>query len=194
MNSFNEWLEYYNQKPSNPSSAQDTNETYSASFADRIAHDYQQKQFDDLLMKWNARALELCDKTRRKFLNILTFPNGGWMVNSDLNKTTIDGIEDDDMEQEENESKRDDNVRDEQLKAIRKLYIPYMCFVLCELLNKMNLYKELINVSDVCASELYQLYKLFDKSQLKLLLNKISNASIQLIDVNCDFLGFSTKN
>lgn len=48
-------------------------------FAERIAFDYQVKQYEDLLVRWNSKAKIYCDKARSKFLALLKFPFGGWM-------------------------------------------------------------------------------------------------------------------
>jgi hypothetical protein len=36
-------------------------------FAERIAYDYQLKQYEDLLARWNSKAKIYCDKVRNKF-------------------------------------------------------------------------------------------------------------------------------
>jgi hypothetical protein len=200
MTAFNEWVELFNQKPIK-SSPLDAEHSTASSFADRMAVDYQQKQFDDLISKWNSKAHQFCCKVKEKFFNILTFPTGGWMIDMSEDEGLKDdkSIEENAMEDDDDDdtmngsscSKRDDAVRKSQLHALRKLYIPYICLILCEMLSKMGLNKELIRVGDIVASELYKLYDLFDLSQMKCFLNKIAAASVQLLEINkSDFLGY----
>lgn len=51
-------------------------------FAERIAYDYQLKQYEDLLGRWSSKAKIYCDKARSKFMSLLKFPFGGWMVDT----------------------------------------------------------------------------------------------------------------
>ena len=195
MNCFNEWIEFYNQKPTKFSNNSLINIQSTGSFADRMAYDYQQKQFDDSVSKWNSKALQLCNEVKEKFLNILTFPKGGWMIDIFENVDNQNELEEDSMNSSNssNESSNEENkIRKIQMDALRKLYIPYICIILCEMFSKMNLNKELIQVSDIVATELYGLYDLFDSSQLKSLLNKIAAATVQLLENNkSDFLGYN---
>ena len=160
-----------------------------------MAHDYQHKQHEDLISKWNTNTLQLCNEAKEKFFNILTFPTNGWMVDMFV------VMEENEMEDSDDtmncstssnqSSKREDNVRLNQMNAIRKLYIPYICIVLCEMFSKMGLNKELIQIGNIVASESHKIYDLFDLSQMKSLLNKIALASVQLLENNkSDFLGY----
>jgi len=191
MNCFNKWIEFFNQKPNKLNHSETS---FAGSFADRMANDYQQKHFDDTISKWNTKALQCCNEAKEKFFNILTFPSGGWMIDMFDEKEMKEDENDDEMNcsNSSNESaKREDSVRLNQMVAIRKLYIPYICIILCEMFSKMGLDKELIEISDIVASERYKLYDLFDLSQMKSLLNKIALASVQLLENNkFDFLGY----
>lgn len=89
------------------------------------------------------------------------------------------------------DTKNDAQARRSQMKALGKLYLPNVCFVLVDMLSKMNLNKDLIKMSDLVASENYKLYMLFEAKQLKCLVSKISDASISLLDEGGDFLGYN---
>jgi len=78
-----------------------------------------------------------------------------------------------------------------QLDALRKLYLPNICFVLLDMLAKMKLNKDLIRMVDLVAGEKLKLYSYFDSRQLGAFLNKIADASIGLLDDNADFLGYN---
>jgi hypothetical protein len=197
MSLFNEWFEHYSKKPvkfSAPGSTE-TSSTTGVSFSDRITQDFQLKQHDDLVAKWSARSMSLCEKAQTKFMNVLTFPNGGWMRDQpiktqDSEENLAAEVSEDEDEIELDEAKREEKLRKRQMTALRKLYVPYVCFVLCEMLNKLNWNKELIRLGDMIACENYKLYELFDQSQLKCVLIKFADASIKLIDDNVDFLGY----
>ena len=176
-------------------------------FAERIAYEYQLKQYEDLLSRWNSKAKIYCDKVRVKFNSLLKFPFGGWMIDVQQTESSDDISEDEDeeeqnindsdtemrMAEETNDSAKqvsETRLRQRQIKSLRRLYLPNICFVLTDMLAKMKLHKDLIRVSDIIASEQYKLYALFESKQLKCFLNKVADASICLLDEGCDFLGY----
>jgi hypothetical protein len=186
-----------------------------------MAFDYQMKQYEDSMSRWYSKALMYQEKVKAKFFGVLKFPFGGWMVDidrnpdfqieeEDIDRDDVDDddddvelIDDDDqMSEEDNEQENDmkvgktkqrklKNQRKKCLQNLRKIYLPNICFVLLDMLSKMNLNKELIRLSDLVASDNYKLYTLFENQQLKTLLNKISDASINLLDSNLDYLGYN---
>jgi nuclear pore complex protein Nup107 len=223
VNIYNDWFEFYHrEKPVKPMPKFDldlaqTNQQQSGMdqsniFAERIAYDYQLKQYQDLLTRWNSKAKIYCDKSRLKFYSLLKFPFLGWMVDikqsESFNISDDDDDDDDDNESEEEsgdaimnedggdsvmkstEPVNENKQRLKQMKNLRRVYLPNVCFVLIDMLSKMKLNKELIRVSDVVAAEHYKLYTLFDTKQIKCLLNKIADASIALLDEDSDLLGY----
>ena len=203
---YNEWFEFFHkEKPVKPKhetdAARQTSGNDQQSFAERMAHDYQLKQYEDLSNRWYSKALLYSEKVRVKLLSVLKFPVNGWMVDIDSDRhELIDDDEDEnenesnmdeDTERSGNVTKIDGNTRAAQLNGLRKFYLPNICFLLADMLNKMNLNKELIRLSDLVASENYKLYNLFEKQQMRSFLKKISNASITLLDSNIDYLGYN---
>ena len=206
INFYTEWFEYFHkEKPAKPATKQshESQDSHEKTFAERMNQEYEMKQYEDQLSRWMSKALLHSEKVRLKFFSILKFPMGGWMCDfSDIDRLD----ETDDMEEEEQQSESmniDDSKSDttsgnmnaqarlNQLHELRKFYLPNVCFILVDMLSKMNQHKELIRLSDLIASEMYKLYALFDKTQLRLLLNKIANASISLLDSNSDYLGYN---
>jgi hypothetical protein len=184
MSTFNEWFDNHNKKPQKT-----TIDLQVSSFSDRITQDFHKTQYESLVTKWESKSQSLCEKASRKFMNVLTFPNGGWLIDqtsSDEEHNSSDEFESD----KSREAKQDDEQRHKQMEALRKLFIPYVCFVLCEMLHKMNHHKENIRLCDIISSEHYKLYELFDSNQLKSILNKIADSSIQLVDGKYDILGY----
>lgn len=226
---YNEWFEYFHkekpQKPTTTTSAmpidqQQANEVSGGgekTFAERMTHDYQLKQYDDLLARWYSKAALYCERVRAKFIGVLKFPHGGWMCDLNLGGGEDDGLhseEDDDEEaaaalsDDENMSDdQDDDVehntkprtggkkqqRREQMHELRKLYLPTICFAMLDTLNKMNMNKELIKLADLVAAKNYKLYDLFEIEQLRCWLFKFADASISLIDANSDYLGYNNN-
>lgn len=184
MSTFNEWFDNHNKRPQKT-----TTDLQVSSFSDRITQDFHQKQFESLVAQWEFKSKTLCDKALRKFMNVLTFPNGGWMIDqtdNDEEHNTSDEFESD----RSKEARQEDKHRHKQMETLRKLFIPYVCFVLCEMLYKMNQHKEVIRLSDIIASEHYKLFELFDPNQLRNLLNKFTDSSIQLVDSKYDIFGY----
>jgi nuclear pore complex protein Nup107 len=207
---YSEWFDFYHrEKPVKPESKETSGAVVGSeqTFAERMAYDYQIKQFEDLSARWYSKALLFSEKVKAKFFSVLKFPFGGWMC--EIESYSNDEMTDEDLESDENNEISDDNDDDDEkmldttkktknqemsktneLNSIRKLYLPNICFILLDMLNKMNLNKELIKLSDLIASEQYKLYLLFERQQLKCFLNKIADASIGLLDSNSDYLGY----
>jgi hypothetical protein len=179
--------------------------------------DYELKQYEDQLSRWNSRALAYCEKVKAKFVSVLKFPFGGWMI--DIKSHDLEDMIDEDLDEESDEnnvseeendkmnmddddemkkngkasktnSKQQKLARLREMEGLRKIYLPNMCFILLDMFSKMNLNKDLIKLSDLIAYEAISLYKLFDNQQLKCFLNKIADASINLLDSNSDYLGY----
>ena len=52
------------------------------------------------------------------------------------------------------------------------------------MLDKMELHRDLLRLSDLIAAEDHCLYKLFDAGKLSSLLSRLADASIRLLDSN----------
>ncbi len=218
---YNEWFEYFHkEKPVKPVSKLDADQqrnqtSADQTFAERMAHDYQMKQYEDMSNRWYSKAVAFSEKVRMRLFSVLKFPMGGWMVDiedntedndlidEDNEDEELNSMEDDDLDMEDTSSRVrtgknnsralliDAQTRSAQLLGLRKFYLPNICFVLIDMLGKMNQNKELIRLSDLVASENYKIYELFEKPQLRSFLNKVANASINLLDSNIDYLGYN---
>jgi hypothetical protein len=173
--------------------------------------EYEMKQYESQLNRWMSRATLLSEKSRVKFFSVLRFPMGGWMKDFETDSDETDDMEEEDEANEEQQhhqnammNPNDDNsnnsentkkmsaqLRVAQLNELRKFYLPNICFVLIDMLNKMSHHKELLRLADLVASEHYKLYVLFEKKQMRSFLNKITNSSINLLDSNSDYLGYN---
>lgn len=217
VNAYNDWFDFFHkEKPVKPLPKFDLDQAQlnqqqsgldqTNIFAERIAFDYQLKQYDDLLVRWNSKARVYSDKVRSKFMSILKFPFGGWMIDvQDSSSETAEDTNiqmagtssdsDADMDEMDGDSVMqpaggESQLRKLQMKALKKLYLPNICFVLVDMLAKMKHNKELIRTSDLVASESYKLYELFDNRQLKCFISKVADASICLLE-DGDYFGYN---
>lgn len=194
VNLYNDWFDFFHKdKPIKPMpkfdldqaqlSQQQSGMDKSNVFAERISYDYQLKQYEDLLVRWNSKAKIYCEKARSKFMGLLKFPFGGWMHDVPINTDQNDLNE---MDQDEVEI----DARRIQMKALGKLYLPNVCFVLVDMLGGMGMNRELIKMSDLIASESYRLYELFEGRQWQCLVSRLADASICLMDEGGDYMGY----
>ncbi|CAH1783976.1 unnamed protein product [Owenia fusiformis] len=165
--SFNDWFEHYhNSKPAVPDVPQGTN------FSERIAYEHMEKEYHQELDRWRHTLMIQTKATEEKMYNVLMFVNGGWMV---------DMREDDQMEES----------RANQMKLLRQLCLPTICFLLHTVLHITEQYKKAIQLADLIASEQHKLYLVFRKDELQKLLQKIRESSLILLDQQKGPLGYS---
>lgn len=200
---YNEWFDYFHkEKPCKPNSKFESGDVahQEKSFAEKMSHEYQIREFEENSSRWYSKAIKYSEQVKAKFSNVLKFPFGGWMSDiRDLQESLDEEneeveMDDENMNTESSETVNTRNVelkrRQVQMQELRKLYLPNMCFILLDMMTKMNLNKELVRLSDLIASETYKLYSLFDNQQLRILLNKIADSSIILLDSKKDYLGY----
>lgn len=202
---YNEWFDFFHKgKPSKPTSRFESGDTviHDQTFAEKMSHDYQMKEYEENTSRWYSKALKYSEQVKAKFSNVLKFPFGGWMCDIKGFEESVDEdndeieMDDEDMntEMDESDNQNGRNMeikrRNNQMQELRKFYLPNMCFILLDMMTKMNLNKELIRLGDLIASENYKLYSLFDNQQLRIFLNKIADSSIILLDSKKDYLGY----
>lgn len=198
---YNDWFEFFHKdKPIKPA-RREYSETKASepSFADKMAQDFEQKQFEDLSARWFNKALLMCDKVKIKFNSVLKFPMGGWMKDlpsgdesNDESMNSSDNSEDSIITDGSDSPIVDKRTRQHELECLRRLYLPSISFIFIDMLGKMNLNHDLIRVCNLIAAEDYKLYALFESQQLKSFLHRVADASINLLDSGKDFLGFTS--
>ncbi|KAK3704372.1 hypothetical protein RRG08_012437 [Elysia crispata] len=167
VESFNDWFNlFHKEQPTKPSSV-----NVGASFTDRVAFEHKMKQFNLEKERWMHNLLVQTKTTRDRIYNVLLFADGGWLV---------DTVEDPEV----------DESRQHQMCQLRKLHLPNLCLNLHTVLHSSGLYPEAVQIADVVASELHQLYKNFDKVAMQHLLIQIGRSSSSLLDENKDPLGY----
>ncbi|XP_063963328.1 nuclear pore complex protein Nup107-like isoform X1 [Lytechinus pictus] len=169
LDAYNDWFaHYHNKKPSPPSLPEDAN------FHDRVRYEHEHKEYEMELERWEQSVLALTRGVSDTMYNVLLFVDGGWMVDQTF---------DDDEEEV-------DEVRVSQMQRLRELCLPRMCLLLHSVLHSTHQYKDCLILADVIASEQHQLYKVFSKPELKQVLSRLRESSLQLLDQSLDALGY----
>lgn len=131
--------------------------------------------------------------------NVLLFPDGGWLVDSNNN----------------DESCTPEEIsRERQMEKLRELCIPKITLLLHSVMSEMNEHSGCIQLADILASEQYQLYKVirlqmrlyhcdynrtinsidlfqvFQKGRLREVFKKICESSLVLMDQKKDPWGY----
>ncbi|XP_066943854.1 nuclear pore complex protein Nup107 [Macrobrachium rosenbergii] len=182
--SFTDWFDHYHQKrpvaPEKPPAG--------VSFPQEVAYEQASKQHQGELDRWK-QTLKLITKTAcERLYNVLLFPEGGWLVDSGLDDQEPDttGVGGD--EELMPESLEPD--RKHQLSVLRSIYIPQVASLLQNILHSTESFKEALQLADIIASEQHQLYKAFGTCELQRFLVKLQETSLELLDRNCDALGY----
>ncbi|KAG8577949.1 hypothetical protein GDO81_010334 [Engystomops pustulosus] len=87
----------------------------------------------------------------------------------------------------------EDPERKHQMELLRSLCLPMMCFLLHTVLHNTEQYQDCLRLADVISSENQKLYKVFSKSELKKLLQKLRESSLRLLDLQLDPLGYENQ-
>ncbi|CAL4107660.1 unnamed protein product, partial [Meganyctiphanes norvegica] len=181
QDSFTDWFDHFHQKKPQPPKKL----TSGASFPEQVAHEQATSQFNVELSRWQ-HTLELLSKTAKERLyNVLLFPEGGWLVDSTMEP---DDMEDTNVEAEGEGTGEAD--RGHQLTVLRSIYIPQVTALVQNILHSNADYKECLQLADLIASEQHQLYKAFGNAELQRFLIKLQETSQELLDRNCDALGY----
>ncbi|XP_012287801.1 nuclear pore complex protein Nup107 isoform X2 [Orussus abietinus] len=148
-----------------------------ATFTEKVAYDHKKAQYNAEMDRWKC-TMQHHTKTVKQFLfNVLLFPDGGWLVDSDHGS-------DEPLTPEE-------QLRRHQMAKLRELCIPKVTLLLHSVMSEMNEHFECIQLADTLASEQYQLYKVFSKERMREVLRKICESSLVLMDQKKDPWGYS---
>lgn len=185
--SFTDWFDHYHQK--RPSAPQKP--APGSGFAQKVAFEQAEQQYKGEMERWQ-HTLKLITKNACDCLyNVLLFPEGGWLVDSALEDQEADitgasGQEDNDEVQTDTPEPN----RAHHLSVLRSIYIPQVTSLLQNILHSTQNYKESLQLADIIASERHQLYKAFGSCELQRFLVKLQDTSRELLDRNCDALGY----
>ncbi|XP_069673510.1 nuclear pore complex protein Nup107 [Periplaneta americana] len=169
---FSDWFEHYHHAmpvaPKLPSA--------DVPFTEKVAFDHRRNQYKSELERWKMAMQQQTKTVKSQLYNVLTFPAGGWLVDSSMPETDDDDVDPD------NEMNR----RQKQMEDLRQLCIPKVVLLLHKVMHEMEEYTECIQLADLIASEQHKLYKVFNKSKLRELLDRISESSLALMDQKRD--------
>nr|XP_053637190.1 nuclear pore complex protein Nup107-like [Cherax quadricarinatus] len=187
QDSFTDWFDHYHQK--RPSAPQKP--AAGSGFSQQVAYEQAEQQYKGEMERWQ-HTLKLITKTACDHLyNVLLFPEGGWLVDSALEDqepeiTGVSGAE----ESGEVRAETPEPNRAHHLSVLRSIYIPQVTSLLQNILHSTQNYKESLQLADIIASEQHQLYKAFGTCELQRFLAKLQETSRELLDRNCDALGY----
>ncbi|XP_063783579.1 nuclear pore complex protein Nup107 isoform X2 [Pseudophryne corroboree] len=165
---FSEWFKHMNSPPQKPVLVEN------ATFTEKVAYEHKEKKYEMDYGTWKNHLDVLTVDVKEKIYNVLLFVDGGWMVD----------VRDDAEE---------DTERKQQMERLRSLCLPMMCFLLHTVLHNTKQYQDCLRLADVISSENQKLYKVFSKSELKKVLQKLRESSLMLLDMQLDPLGYDVQ-
>ena len=163
---FDVWFKHYHdQAPMEPKNPLNT------TFKDQILYEESMKEYQSEFDRWQ-KTLEAHVKTTSNCIyNVFTFP-GGWLV-----------------DQRQHKSGEDEN-RQHQLTLLRHLCIPYLTFLLHNVLHSSKQYRSVLQLAEVIQSKQYKLYEVFEKQELQKCLTLVRDSCIALLDEGFDAFGY----
>ncbi|XP_032220612.2 nuclear pore complex protein Nup107 isoform X2 [Nematostella vectensis] len=166
---FNDWFEHFHAAPAPPSSKTHGN------FTEKVAHEHRQQNYQAELTRWQ-NTLDIHTKaTLERIYNVLLFPDGGWMVDQSVESEP-------------------DTSRLQQMKLLRELCLPALCFILHKVYQSTGQYRECVELANIVASEQYGLYKVFSKDELQKILSAIREYSLAILKNSMDPLGYDSSS
>ena len=157
---FSDWFEhYYRAKPAQPQLPE------SATFTEKVAYEQKLKQYNVDFERWES-SQELQSREASERLNAtITFP-GGWLVDQcEEDKQTVD------------------ETRSQEIDYLRKLCLPKLVLLLHSVLHNTGQYDKAIQLADLVASEKYSLYEIYIKQNMKELLEKLRESSLEAMSI-----------
>ncbi|OAD62237.1 hypothetical protein WN48_06878 [Eufriesea mexicana] len=147
-----------------------------ATFTEKVAYEHKNAQYNVEMERWKSTMQHHTKAVKQLLFNVLLFPDGGWLVDSNNNN-------DDPCTPEE-------VSREHQMEKLRELCIPKITLLLHSVMSEMNEHADCIQLADLLASEQYQLYKVFQKERLREVFKKICESSLVLMDQKKDPWGY----
>lgn len=179
IDGYNEWIDYfYNKKPKPPQVI----DIQGKSFTEKAASDHQEQIYQQDLARWKTVLKEQTASTRDLFLNVILFPDKGWLIDAD--DIQLEFNSEDEVTVWENRKIQMDNLR--------KLHIPDLVALLHKILTLAEEHRECLKLCDIIANEQNQIYQIFSKHKLSEFLAKLAETSLALMNEKLDPFGFST--
>ncbi|XP_044018681.1 nuclear pore complex protein Nup107 isoform X2 [Aphidius gifuensis] len=170
---FQEWFSHFHQGKPAPLESMSTYPT----FTEKVAHDHKKAQYAAELERWKCTMEHHTKAVKQLLYNILLFPDGGWLSDSNTDPVSEDTPE--------------HILRKHQLDKLRSLCIPKVVLLLLNVMSEMNEHENCVELADTIASSQYKLYKHFSTERMREVYRKISESSIILMDQKKDAWGYS---
>lgn len=155
-----------------------------ATFSDKVHYEQRCAQVEQQKARWSNAVLHQSKHAKNLLYNILLFP-GGWLQDES------------DSVASENFSENENVDRTKQLETLRRLCIPEVVILILKILQSsddINSHKEAVKLSTILAGENRCLYKVFTKSKLMEILERIKESSLFLIEKGRDMFGFEIND
>ncbi|XP_034172869.1 nuclear pore complex protein Nup107 [Osmia lignaria lignaria] len=147
-----------------------------ATFTEKVAYEHKQAQYNAEMERWKTTMQHHTKAVKQLLYNVLLFPDGGWLVDSNNNG--------------DEPCTPEEISRERQMEKLRELCIPKITLLLHSVMSEMNEHAGCIQLADILASEQYQLYKVFQKGRLREVFKKICESSLVLMDQKKDPWGY----
>lgn len=151
-----------------------------ASFSDKVHHEQKCTQVEQQKARWRNAVLSQSRHTKNLLYNVLLFP-GGWLQDENDSTSSHNFSEDEKLE------------RAKQLETLRRLCIPEVVILILKILQSgenIENHKEAVKLSNLIAAENRSLYKVFTKSKLMEVLDRIKESSLFLLEKGRDMFGY----
>ncbi|XP_046740821.1 nuclear pore complex protein Nup107 isoform X2 [Diprion similis] len=169
---FTEWFTHFHHgKPSPPPDL-----PMYATFTEKVAHDHKKAQYNSELERWKCTMQHHTKAVKQLLFNVLLFPDGGWLVDSNYNNEEL--------------LSHEEELRENQMANLRKLCIPKIALLLHSVMSEMGEHADCVQLADILASEQHKLYKVFPKERLRDVFQKICESSLVLMDQKKDPWGY----
>lgn len=155
-----------------------------ASFSDKVHYEQRCAQVEQQKARWSNAILHQSRHTKNLLYNVLLFP-GGWLQDEN----------DCDISQNFTEEEKQERIK--QLETLRRLCIPEVVILILKILQSnedIDNHKEALKLSNLIAAENRCLYKVFTKSKLIEVLDRIKESSLLLLEKGLDMFGYEVND
>ncbi|KAI5639486.1 nuclear pore protein [Phthorimaea operculella] len=155
-----------------------------ATFSDKVHHEQRCAQVEQQKARWKNAVLHQSRHTKNLLYNVLLFP-GGWLQDETDSTSSPNFTEEEKQE------------RSKQLETLRRLCIPEVVILILKILQSnddVENHKEAVKLSNLIAAENRCLYKVFTKSKLTEVLERIKESSLLLLEKGKDMFGYEISD
>ena len=176
---WNTWFKhFYDQAPLQPTPPPATG----ATFKEQILYEEGLKAYTAEFDRWKKTLNAHVCTTSDCIYNVFTFP-GGWLIDPVREGAAAEDSEDGAAAD-----------RQHQLLVLRQVCIPYLTFLLQNVLHSSQQFRSVLHLAEVIQSKQYKLYEVFQKHELQKYLGLVRESCVALLDDGFDPFGFQKSN